>query len=73
MTDEATQRALDAEDHQKSYSAIMKLSGEVGVPFALALTAFFTNLVMGNGILAVVAAFITYVFVFFVVKTFFSH
>ena len=74
MTDETLQRAQDAEEHRKSYEAIMKASAEIGVPFALALTMFFTSLVMANGIwVSLFAGIVTYVFVFFVVKTFFSH
>lgn len=74
MSDEAVQRTHDAEEHRKSYQAIMKAGSEVGVPFSLALTMFFTNLVMANGLgVALVAAVVTYLFVFFVVKTFFSH
>lgn len=68
------QRVQDAEEHRKTYQAIMKASGEVGVPFSLALTMFFTNLVLANGVgVALVAAVITYLAVFFIVKTFFSH
>lgn len=74
MADETAQRLADAEEHRRSYKAIMKVSGEVGVPAALALTVFFTNLVMANGVLiALVGGVITYLFVFFVVRTFFSH
>ncbi|MEM8772691.1 MAG: hypothetical protein AAGD92_13680 [Pseudomonadota bacterium] len=74
MTDEAIQRAQDADEHRRSYQAIMKASAEIGVPFALALTMFFTNLVLANGIwLALFAAVGVYVFVYFVVKAFFSH
>ena len=74
MTDDAIQRSQDAEEHFKSYKAVMKAGSEIGVPFTLALTMFFTNLVMANGIwLSLLLGVITYVFVFFVVKTFFSH
>ncbi len=74
MTEEAMQRAQDAEEHRKSYQAIMKASAEIGVPFALALTMFFTNLVLANGIwLSLFAGVAVYVFVYFIVKTFFSH
>ena len=52
----------------------MKASAEIGVPFALALTMFFTNLVMANGVwMALVAGIAVYIFVYFVVKMFFSH
>ncbi|MEE2691838.1 MAG: hypothetical protein VX640_09905 [Pseudomonadota bacterium] len=74
MAQDAAQRTHDAEEHRKTYRAIMKASGEVGVPFCLALTVFFTNLVLANGVgTALVAAVITYLAVFFIVKTFFSH
>ncbi len=74
MADDAEKSAGDAEAHRKTYAQIMRATGEIGLPFALALTVFFTNLVMANGIaLALVGAVITYVFVFFLVKTFFSH
>lgn len=74
MVDDAAQRALDAEEHRKTYERIMKASGEVGVPFTLALAVFFTFLVMAKGfIVAVIAGVFAYVFVFFVVRTFFSH
>lgn len=74
MADELTQRAMDDEQNQKTYSAVMKVSAEIGVPFCMALTMFFTNLVMANGIgVALVAAIATYLFVYFVVKAFFSH
>jgi len=74
MTDEAVQRIQDAEEHRRSYEAIMKASAEIGVPFALALATFFTSLTMANGIwLSLFAGVATYVFVHFVVKTFFSH
>ena len=74
MTDEIVQRTQDAEEHRKSYQGIMKASAEIGVPFSLALAMFFTNLVMANGIwVALFAGVVTYVFVYFVVRTFFSH
>jgi len=74
MTNDAIQRTQDAEEHLKSYKAIMKAGSEIGVPFSLALTMFFTSLVMVNGIwLSLFLGVITYVFSFFVVKAFFSH
>ena len=73
MTDEALQRVHDAEEHRRSYEGIMKAATEVGVPLALGLAVFFTNLVMANGVLSLFAGILTYVFVYFVVKTFFSH
>lgn len=74
MADETMQRTLDAEERKKTYERIMKVSAEVGVPFALALTMFFTNLTLANGIgVALVAAVVTYFFVFVVVRLFFSH
>jgi hypothetical protein len=74
MADEAAQRLADAEEHRRTYKGIMKATGEVGVPFALALTVFFTNLVLANGVgVALAGGVITYLFVFFVVRTFFAH
>ena len=71
---DATQRELDAEEHAKTYSAVMRAGAEIGVPFCLALTMFFTNLVLAHGVgAALVSAILTYLFVFFVVKAFFSH
>ncbi|MGF1543902.1 MAG: hypothetical protein ACFB00_05295 [Parvularculaceae bacterium] len=65
---------IDPGDHRRTYQAVMRASAEVGVPFVLALTMFFTNLVMANGLaVALIAAVATYLFVFFVVKAFFSH
>lgn len=74
MTDEAAQRVADAEEHRRSYETIMRASSEIGVPFSLALAMFFTNLVLAHGFwLSLFAGAATYVFVYFVVKTFFSH
>ena len=74
MTDETLQRAQDAEEHRKAYEAVMKVSAEFGVPFSLALTMFFTNLVMANGVvMAFFAGVAVYIFVYVVVKLFFSH
>ncbi len=74
MSDEAIQRLKDAEEHQRSYDGIMTASTEIGVPFAMALTVFFTSLVMANGIwLSLFASVATYVFAHLVVKNFFSH
>lgn len=74
MTDETLQRVRDAEEHKRSYDAIMKAGAEIGVPFAMALAMFFTNLAARHGFwLALFAGIATYVLVFFVVKTFFSH
>lgn len=74
MADETAQSVLDAEEHRKTYVRIMKATGEVGVPFCLGLAVFFTNLVIHNGLgLALVAFVFTYLLVWFVVRTFFSH
>lgn len=74
MTDETLQRAQDAEEHRQAYEAVMKVSAEFGVPFALALTMFFTSLVMANGIwVSLFAGVGVYVFVYLIVKLFFSH
>ncbi|WP_375202618.1 hypothetical protein [Hyphococcus sp.] len=74
MTDEATQRAHDAEEHKKSYNAIMGAATAVGVPFSMALAMFFTGLVTRSGVLmAILMAVVVYVFAHIVVKMFFSH
>jgi len=73
MIDENAQRLHDAEEHRRSYQAIMRASGEVGVPFALGLTMFFTNLVLANGWWSLLAGIVTYVAAYLVVKIFFSH
>ncbi len=74
MTDEALQRAQDAEEHRRSYQGIMKAASEIGVPFSLGLAMFFTQLVMANGVLfALFAGVVVYFFVYIVVKLFFSH
>lgn len=74
MTDETLQRAQDAEENRKAYEAVMKVSAEFGVPFSLALTMFFTSLVMANGIwVSLFAGVAVYVFVYLIVKFFFSH
>lgn len=74
MTEETAQRAQDAEEHKTSYDVIMRAGSEIGVPFSLGLTMFFTQLVMANGILmALVGGVAVYVFVYVIVKMFFSH
>lgn len=74
MTDETAQRLADAEDHKKTYSAIMDASAQIGVPGALGLTMFFTQLVLANGaIFGAIAGFITAFATFAIVKLFFSH
>ncbi|MHA7873170.1 MAG: hypothetical protein ACX939_12540 [Hyphococcus sp.] len=74
MTDEATQRIQDAEEHRRSYETIMGACTEIGVPAASGLTTFFTSWVMENGfLLSLVAGIAVYLFTFFIVKTFFSH
>ena len=74
MENEQTQRLKDAEEHQVSYEAIMRASIAFGVPFSLALAVFFTSLVMVNGLaVSFIAGIVTYIFVYFVGTTFFSH
>lgn len=74
MNDNASPDILDPSEQRATYKSVMRTSAEIGVPFCLALTMFFTNLVLANGIgVALVMAIITYLFVFFVVKAFFSH
>lgn len=74
MTDEAAQRLKDAEEHKRSYDAIMGACTEIGVPAAMGLTMFFTSWVMANGfLLSLFAGIAVYLLAFFVVKLFFSH
>ncbi|WP_428408844.1 hypothetical protein [Hyphococcus sp.] len=74
MTDDAIQRAQDAEEHKKSYNAIMGAATAVGVPFSLALAMFFTGLVTRQGVLmAILLAVVVYIFSHIIVKVFFSH
>lgn len=74
MTDDTMQRVEDAEEHRRSYEGIMTASAQIGVPFAMALTMFFTNLVLANGVLfSIFAGIMVYIFVHIIVKVFFSH
>ncbi|PQA87504.1 hypothetical protein [Hyphococcus luteus] len=74
MTDEAVEHAHDAEEHKKSYDAIMGAATEIGVPFSMALAMFFTGLVTRSGVLmAILMGVIVYVLAHIVVKLFFSH
>ncbi len=74
MTDDAIQRAQDAEEHKKSYNAIMGAATAVGVPFSLALAMFFTGLVTRSGVLmSILLAVVVYIFSHIIVKVFFSH
>jgi hypothetical protein len=74
MADDSAQKLLDAEEHRRTYVAIMKASGEIAVPFFLALAVFFTNLVIRNPVwIALVGGIITYLVAFFIVRTFFAH
>lgn len=68
---DANQTARDREERMKSFKGIMKGSTEVGVPLAMALGMFFTQLTMGNGWWAVVWFFAVYLLVYAVVKVFF--
>ncbi|MEL7488844.1 MAG: hypothetical protein AAGJ87_16730 [Pseudomonadota bacterium] len=73
MAEKMSGDILDPKEQQQSYNAVMKFGAEVGVPFSLGLTMFFTQLVMGNGWWAVPWFIIVYLAVWFIVKTFFSH
>lgn len=74
MSENAGGPAADDEAHRQTYQAVMRFSSEFGVPFAMALTMFFVNLVLANHwTIALVAGIATYFFVYFVVKAFFSH
>ncbi|MEM6413936.1 MAG: hypothetical protein AAF720_04695 [Pseudomonadota bacterium] len=69
-----SQARSDSQENQLTYETFMRAYSEIGVPFAIALTVFFTNLVMANGVMvALIAAAATYLFVYFIVKAFFSH
>jgi hypothetical protein len=61
----------DREERVKSFKGVMKASTEIGVPLAMALGMFFTQLTMGNGWWAVVWFIAVYLLVLFVVKVFF--
>lgn len=72
--DEQDQRAADAEEHRRNYQGIMKGAAEIGVPLALAGTMFSTQLVLANGLFVAFLSFVgVYLFVWWVVKTFFTH
>ena len=74
MTDEVAQHVHDAEEHKKSYNAIMGAATQIGVPFSMALAMFFTGLVTRAGVLtAILLAVIVYVLSHVIVKVFFSH
>lgn len=74
MAENIIERHQDAEEHLRTYKSIMKATGEIGVPFAMALTVFFTNLVLANGFwLSLFAGVLTYLAVFWIVRLFFSH
>ncbi len=74
MAEKASENTEHAEERRKTYAGIMKATGEIGVPAVLGLAVFFTNLVMRNGLgVALVAFIVTYLLVWFVVRTFFSH
>ena len=71
--DEAKQRAQDAEEHRRIYAGIMKAGTEIGVPFVMALSMFFTQLTMRSGLgWAIVSFFVVYLLAWWVVRTFFS-
>jgi hypothetical protein len=71
--DEADERARDAEEHRRIYHGIMKAASQVAVPFAMALTMFFTQLLLGAGWWAILWFIATYLLVLWIVKSFFSH
>jgi len=74
MTDETIQRVHDAEEHRKSYDAIMGAATEIGVPFSMALAMFFTGLVTRSGVLmSIILGVVVYVAAHIIVKAFFSH
>lgn len=72
--DEARRRAADAEAHRITYNEIMRVSTKFGVPFFMAMTIFFTQLVMGNGAgFAFLSFIVVFLAVWWIVKTFFTH
>jgi Flp pilus assembly protein TadB len=74
MAEDTAQNRQDAEEHRKTYVRIMKATGEFGLPAIMGLAVFFTNLVMRNSLpVAIVAFIVTYLLVWFIVRTFFSH
>lgn len=74
MAEDTAKNRQDAEQHRKTYVRIMKGAGEFGLPAIMGLAVFFTNLVMKNGFpIAIVAFIFTYLLVWFIVRTFFSH
>ncbi|MEL6212757.1 MAG: hypothetical protein AAFY22_00350 [Pseudomonadota bacterium] len=73
MSDDASERLMDAEEHRRSYNTIMGFSTKYGVSAALALAMFFTQLTLGAGFASVIWAIAVFFGSLFVVKAFFSH
>jgi len=74
MSADTTNDKKDDEMNRNTYNAVMNFSATFGVPAALALSAFFTSLVMANGFWLSVGVFIvTFVAVLLIAKTFFTH
>lgn len=71
-SNEAGQSRADAEEHLRSYRGIMTAMSHVGVPAAMALAMFFTMLTMGSGVWSVAGFAVVYLFVRWIVKTFFA-
>ena len=69
-----TPGSMDISDQKKTYSGVMKFSGYWGLPFSLALGAFFTALLKDSGIFGGLFLFVVVFIVTHIgVKTFFSH
>ena len=66
-----TRGEMDTSSQQGTFEGVMKFTGIIGLPFCLALTAFFSSLTVGAGLASVPIFIAVYVFVFFAVKLFF--
>jgi Flp pilus assembly protein TadB len=71
-SDDTARKAIDATEHRRSYNGIMTGMTHVGVPAAMGLALFFTMLTMGLGWWSLVGLIGCYLFVAWVVKTFFA-
>lgn len=66
--------SMDISDQRATYDSAMKFGTRYGLPFSLALAAFFTFLLINFGIIGSAVMFaIVFVAVHLIVKTFFAH
>lgn len=73
-TTEYRRGEMDASMQQSTYHGVMTWSSRVGVPGCLAASMFFSSLLVQSGVfVATILAVVTFLFVHFVVRTFFSH